>query len=61
MWDEKTTVGLLPAPKHRKKAKQPMKKEGNKWQEKRAEKEWGGVFQYPSEGGVSRGVISNVK
>ena len=44
-----------------KKAKQPMKKEGNKWQEKRAEKEWGGVFQYPSEGGVSRGVISNVK
>ena len=38
-----------------------MKKKGRKWQEKRAEKEWGGVFQYPSEGGVSRGVMSNMK
>ena len=38
-----------------------MKKNGRKWQEKRAEKERGGIFQYPREGGISKEVMSNVK
>ena len=63
VWDEKTTVGLLTASKHRKKKKGQVSYEGE-WEEvarDEAEKEWGGVFQHPSEGGVSRGVMSNVK
>ena len=63
VWDEKTTVGLLTASKHRKKKKGQVSYEGE-WEEvarDEAEKEWGGVFQHPSEGGVSRGVMGNVK
>ena len=61
VWDEKTTVGLLPISKYRKKDKEPLKKNGRKWQEKRAENQWGSMFQYPREGRISRSLMSNVK
>lgn len=61
VWDEKTTVGLLPISKYRKKDKEPLKKNGRKWQEKRAENQWGRMFQYPREGRISRSLVSNVK
>jgi len=38
-----------------------MKKHRRKWQEKRAEHKWRGMFQYPREGRISRGVMSDVK
>lgn len=37
-----------------------MKKNG-KWQERRAENKWGGMFRYPKEERISRSIMSNMK
>lgn len=57
--DEKTTVDWLP--KYREKDKEPMKKNGKKWQEKKAENKWSGMFQYPREEKIPKRVMSNVQ
>lgn len=37
-----------------------MKKNG-KWQERKAENKWGGMFQYPRKERISRSIMSNMK